>query len=651
LCLIAVLTAFAALSEREPVYAQFFTTYTWIDPLGGSYNSSSNWSPDFGGSGIPNGPEEGARFNLSSFYTVDLPTDIATASASVTDGNVRWDLNSSGTPRTYTLDALAVDPSISGGAPVLEVTGGSVDTSQLRVENGGQLHVLPTGTVDVTDGTVSGASSIWTNSGLLHVGQFQGTGSLTIEQGGSVSSPHSRIGVLSNSTGTVTVTGENSNWAVGGELLLGQVQSNANGSLIIEDGGSVTNTSDGLSARVHVGTVNVNGPGSTWTNTGSLSIEVGELTIEAGGSVSNTAGAVGSPFGSSTGTVTVTGAASTWTNSEMLHVAPGVGGGILTIEAGGSVSNTSAEVGKTGTGTVSVTGDGSNWTITEQLSIGSDVSNGRAATLTINSGGTVSVVEEIILLADSLVSLQGGSLTTTDFDLQGGQFQWTSGTLHVDQFDGNLTNPAGGTLAPGRSAGSTMITGSYTQQASAALEIEIGGKAIITEHDFVNVSGTTLLGGELQLNLIDDFTPASTDRFTVLNSVGGVAGVFTNVSSGQRLDTMDGLGSFLVHYGPGSAFNQNQIVLTGFEVAGDFDLDGDVDGSDFLKWQQGESPTPLSSSDLATWEANYGTVAPLSAASTSVPEPTSLALIPILCLGGLLSPPSFRRATSLTACF
>jgi|GEM_PF-1645102 len=40
---------------------------------------------------------------------------------------------------------------------------------------------------------------------------------------------------------------------------------------------------------------------------------------------------------------------------------------------------------------------------------------------------------------------------------------------------------------------------------------------------------------------------------------------------------------------------------------GDFDVDGDVDGHDFLKWQRGESPDPLSASDLADWEANYGT--------------------------------------------
>ena len=110
-------------------------------------------------------------------------------------------------------------------------------------------------------------------------------------------------------------------------------------------------------------------------------------------------------------------------------------------------------------------------------------------------------------------------------------------------------------------------------------------------------------------------------------------------------------------------------------VLGDFDLDGDADGSDFLAWQRGESPDPLSQSDLgaweddygtaqapallgdfdvngtvdghdffkwqldpsigslAVWEANYGMGAPLSATSVAVPEPTTCTLaLAALCL-------------------
>ena len=57
-------------------------------------------------------------------------------------------------------------------------------------------------------------------------------------------------------------------------------------------------------------------------------------------------------------------------------------------------------------------------------------------------------------------------------------------------------------------------------------------------------------------------------------------------------------------------------------LAGDFDGDGDVDGADFLEWQQGLG-TIYDATDLADWEANYGTVAPLTANSTAVPEPAT----------------------------
>lgn len=62
------------------------------------------------------------------------------------------------------------------------------------------------------------------------------------------------------------------------------------------------------------------------------------------------------------------------------------------------------------------------------------------------------------------------------------------------------------------------------------------------------------------------------------------------------------------------------LVEATFDVQsliGDFDGDGDVDGRDFLAWQRGSSPTPLSSSDLTDWQGNYGAVAPMVAEEVS----------------------------------
>jgi hypothetical protein len=57
-------------------------------------------------------------------------------------------------------------------------------------------------------------------------------------------------------------------------------------------------------------------------------------------------------------------------------------------------------------------------------------------------------------------------------------------------------------------------------------------------------------------------------------------------------------------------------------LAGDFNDDGFVDGADFLKWQRGESPAPLSAADLADWKANFGA----SSGIAAIPEPASAAL-------------------------
>ena len=62
-------------------------------------------------------------------------------------------------------------------------------------------------------------------------------------------------------------------------------------------------------------------------------------------------------------------------------------------------------------------------------------------------------------------------------------------------------------------------------------------------------------------------------------------------------------------------------------TAGDFDEDGDDDGANFLKWQQGELSDPPIASDLAVWVDNYGVVIPHSAISAAVPEPASARLL------------------------
>ncbi len=76
-------------------------------------------------------------------------------------------------------------------------------------------------------------------------------------------------------------------------------------------------------------------------------------------------------------------------------------------------------------------------------------------------------------------------------------------------------------------------------------------------------------------------------------------------------------------------------------VAGDFDADANINGSDFLAWQRGESPNLGSAGDLAAWETYFGeTGAPLAASVATVPEPSSIGLLLVAAalLGSLARP-------------
>jgi hypothetical protein len=168
------------------------------------------------------------------------------------------------------------------------------------------------------------------------------------------------------------------------------------------------------------------------------------------------------------------------------------------------------------------------------------------------------------------------------------------------------------------------------------------------QYDFVHVEGFANLNGELQLALINGFEPTTMQSFPVLQSFG-ITGAFSNVANGQRLDTVDGMGSFLVHYGPGSAFSPSRIVLSAFErifLDADFDEDGDVDGDDLADWRAGfgasgsathaqgdaDSDLDVDGNDFLVWQRQLGT-SPGVAGATAIPEPGAPALSSLAVCG------------------
>ena len=170
-----------------------------------------------------------------------------------------------------------------------------------------------------------------------------------------------------------------------------------------------------------------------------------------------------------------------------------------------------------------------------------------------------------------------------------------------------------------------------------------------------------LLGGSLELALIDDFLPSPDNQFIVFNA-DDLSGFFSNAGNGQRVDTTDGLGSFLVHYGPTSAFNPNQIVLTDFEPAnaaglpGDYSQNGVVDAADYTVWRDhlgqmftlpnedpNSTPGQVTAEDYDFWKTHFGQSTGNSAPATAVSEPAFS--VPLITIGLALSFAS-RRCVS-----
>lgn len=89
----------------------------------------------------------------------------------------------------------------------------------------------------------------------------------------------------------------------------------------------------------------------------------------------------------------------------------------------------------------------------------------------------------------------------------------------------------------------------------------------------------------------------------------------------------------------------NILITAGEESIGDFNADENVDGTDFILWQQRFMNPPefnpileTDAQDLVDWNDNYGTTAP--PAISAVPEPSSL----LLCvLGGVAALSATRR--------
>jgi Tol biopolymer transport system component len=234
--------------------------------------------------------------------------------------------------------------------------------------------------------------------------------------------------------------------------------------------------------------------------------------------------------------------------------------------------------------------------------------------IVVSGGGNATFYDDVIQNKDLVVSQVG---LTTSVAVFFGAFTGSGGSSGGGDifFEGDLQ--------PGNSPASVMFENNVSLGNSATTEIEIAGLSAGTEHDQIEVIGDLVLNGDLNVTLLDGFSPELGDSFDILNW-SSLAGTFDTIS--------------LPLLGSGLSWNLSQLYTAGIleiGLGGDFDHDGDVDGRDFLIWQRGGSPIALSASDLADWQTNFG-VGTLTAASTAVPELGTLSGLTFLAILGSL---------------
>jgi T5SS/PEP-CTERM-associated repeat protein len=612
---------FAVLSlARVGSAAEYLWDANGANPATGSFSVANNWNPNV----VP-GAADRAIFAVGSGATY------------TTRFRGRQVLDP---PLTYALDRMRIGANtvnfvddtnlgqlIPANLAVNYVSTGGSDAGIIVGDVAGEIAVLNTtlsnfsgltatiGNAVGSTGTVNVNGGSWTLSSAtgnaLMVGHG-GTGTLNITGGAQVNLNvvlPGYVGNLNNSTGTITVSGAGSKLSLGGTLIVGNV---GTGILNVRDGGMVelTGSSDQILLGRQVG---------------------GNSTLRVGNG-----GAAGTILAGYIQGHGIGDAQLIFNHNEAAYQLVPIPSGDLIVRHQGP--------GKT------ILLDGSQYDNLTEVTGGTlRVENGFAGERNVTVSGGVFEVAGGLAVSSGTLLLSGGEILTDTMTMgTAGIFNFQGGRLHTEIFTGNLTNQ-GGTLAPGIAAGGTTIIGNYTQQAGATLQIEIGGTATATQFDFVNVTGTAQLGGQLQLALINSFVPSPTDQFTVLNA-GDLLSFFSNAGNGQRVNLANGAGSFVVHYGPTSAFNPDQIVLTSFlppqSVPGDFDSDGDVDGADFVAWQtnfpkstgatlaQGDADGDgdVDGADFVVWQTNFPfTPGP---AAAPVPEPRAL-LLGLLAIGEL----------------
>jgi fibronectin-binding autotransporter adhesin len=399
--------------------------------------------------------------------------------------NVNGGLDTGGLPAAV-LGGLAGTGNANLGATALTVGGANTSTAYSGALTGtGSLTKVGTGAWTLT-GSGSSVNSLTVATGVVTVGSGSltltdlsnsltvGGGSaatLTISGGATVTAAATGFGttLIDGPAGTAAVVTGTGSQLHSDYLFAGL---NGNGSLTVQNGGTVTNT-----ALVNIG-----------INSGSI----GAMTVTGTGSRLTTVGLLTGTDGS--GSLTVQNSASVGCTGNFFVGSTAVGGATAVIQSGGTVACDSVSIadGLGTTGTMTVTGAGSRLTVTDYVSVGFGVT--AVANLTVQNGGSVSAnyFEVGDRSTGSLLIQSGGTVVATG-RLSVGSGTGGVGTLLI-QSGGKATSSIGKIGEDGGATAVATVTGTgsaWTINGALMWSAGTTGQLSVTSGGAVTVAGTT----------------------------------------------------------------------------------------------------------------------------------------------------------------
>jgi hypothetical protein len=209
----------------------------------------------------------------------------------------------------------------------------------------------------------------------------------------------------------------------------------------------------------------------------------------------------------------------------------------------------------------------------------------------ITSGGALTLFADLTIQDHGRLHLDGGSMDAALIQLDGGSLTG-DGTIFVGNgpLSGAVRNVSG-RVAPGDPNGDPVglieITGDLVNDANGTLAFDLGG-TMDSQYDRIDVDRFAFLSGELEVSLAG-FDPSIGNSFTIITTGGEVSGQFSSLSLPSAF-TWD------VNYNLHSV----DIEVTGMGFNGDFNGDGALDCDDIDQLVAAVA----SGSTSSMWDAN-----------------------------------------------